>query len=287
MTDWMKEAAALLPQRRNDSNKYTYGHLLLVAGSENYAGAGILSLKAAGRSGVGLITVALPETVASLMRLTAPYAISMSVTRAAWLDAESVDHIAAMIPGKTAFAVGPGLTREADVSLIELLLDSEIPGVLDADALNIISMHPELRTKLSSRHILTPHLGELYRLNGNTKGESEELVLNLSDELNCTVLLKGSITYLASAGQLYSAAPGTAGMACGGSGDVLTGLIGGFLAQGMSTWDAAKAGFLIHGLAGQIAAEKYGSIAMNAGDITEQIGEAMHRIASCDSAVLG
>lgn len=278
MTDWMKEAAALLPYRRPDSHKGTYGHLLLVAGSEQYAGAAILSLKAAGRSGVGLITAAVPAAVAPLLRLAAPYAMTRQVTSSSWLDGDSVTEISTLLPGKTAFAVGPGLTREADPDLLCLLLDSGMPGVLDADALNILAVHPELQARLGPGHVLTPHPGEIARLNGNARGDPDTLALALSDRLGCTVLLKGRVTRVAFAGKVYAAAPGTPGMACGGSGDVLTGLIGGLLAQGLQPFDAAKAGFLIHGLAGQIAAEKYGDIAMNAGDLPDQLGEAMRRM---------
>ena len=141
--------------------------------------------------------------------------------------------------------------------------------MVDADALNIVSEHTELRGKLNKNHVLTPHPGEMARLLGRACGDPVEDARMLAKECGCVVLLKGCATCISDGERAYMMNPGTPGMACGGSGDVLTGVIGALLAQGMEPVKAAVYGAMLHGRAGALAQEKLGEYSMNAGDIID------------------
>ena len=258
-----------LPRRRHDSHKGTYGHLLMIAGSADYAGAALMAVSAALRAGAGLVSTACVRDIRQLMQLRAPEAMAMKATDADVLDEAAVERIAAALPGKTALAVGPGLTRRAAPEVVALALCSGLPAVVDADALNIISEHPELRGKLNKNHVLTPHPGEMARLLGRACGDPVEDARMLAKGCGCVVLLKGCATCISDGERAYMMNPGAPGMACGGSGDVLTGVIGALLAQGMEPVKAAVYGAMLHGRAGVLAQEKLGEYSMNAGDIID------------------
>ena len=260
-----------LLRRPRNIHKGKCGHLLIVAGSMGMAGAAALCAKAALRSGVGLVSICCPAEIIPILQTLAPQAMCIPL---------SLENLKNALPGKTAVAIGPGLTREFDPAVLETVLESGLPAVIDADALNILSENQQFKTLLKSHHILTPHPGEAARLLGrkccDPIADARELA-----SLGATVVLKGASRAIASERSCGISASGGCGMARGGSGDILTGILGALMAQrftGASELYAAIACEL-HGQAGELAQEKYGAYAMNSADILEFLPEVFKRYA--------
>lgn len=255
--------APLLRHRVNDSHKGRYGHLLLVCGCRTMPGAALLATNAALHSGCGLVTLHSTSNAATAAVTACPSAMLS-------IDPENCF---SSLPGNlekySAIAVGPGLGRDPrTVRALEELLraasEASIPMVLDADALNIISEHPDLMTMVPRGSVMTPHLGELRRLGGSA-GE-------LCRRSGCTVVRKGYHTEVLSPdGEVFSNTTGNPGMAKGGSGDVLTGLVGGLLARGYSGRDAALLGVWIHGYAGDCLTEECTAEAYSSADLVGKL----------------
>lgn len=269
--EYLSAADVELPRRRHDSHKGTYGHLLVLAGSRDYAGAALMCTGSALRSGAGLVSAGCVAGIRPLLQLSAPAAMALELSAEDELDAAALEPLRAALPGKSALAIGPGLTRRACPEVIALALDSGLPAVVDADALNIIAANPELRARLRPCHVLTPHPGELARLMGRAPADPISDARELAAECGCTVLLKGCATCVSDGRSDFIMNPGAPGMACGGSGDVLTGVIGALLAQGMPALRAAAWGALLHGRAGRRAQARLGEISMNASDIIDEL----------------
>lgn len=268
-----------LPAKRNQ-HKGSCGHLLIIAGSFGMAGAAALCAKAALRSGVGLVSIACPKSIVPMLQTLAPCA--MCIPLAEQDGAISEDALPALLQalqGKSAVAIGPGLTRKVPPTILEAVLWSELPAVIDADALNIISENPEVKNLLKPHHVITPHPGEAARLLGhrceNPVGDAAELA-----QLGATAVLKGASRVIAGLKNILISASGASGMARGGSGDVYTGILGALLAASPGQEPVretmvflnAEAACEIHGLAGELACKKYGR-SMNAADIIEFLPE--------------
>ena len=266
-----KDIKPLLKPRAKYSHKGHYGRALLVAGSRGMAGASVLAARAALRSGVGLLTVHLPSCNNVIMQVAVPEAMT-SVDRSEACFSNITD-----VTGYTAVAVGPGLGRSAEsekalLSLIDNCREAGVPMVLDADALNILSSCPEYLRRLPQGSVLTPHPGEFARLFGKAANTLLAInsVLAFVRDYNGTIVLKGAHTVvIAPDSNLYFNSTGNPGMATGGSGDVLTGVVLALLAQDITAIDAARVAVYAHGLAGDIAAECKGHRALVAGDIVE------------------
>lgn len=268
-----EDAKALLPVRVRDAHKGTFGHVLVVAGSEGMAGAACLCASAAVHSGAGLVTAACCSSVRLPMQTLVPCAMAKVVGGGAALDASAALPLYNMAQGKGALAIGPGLSREEGVwRAIAQLIRSDIPKVIDADALNLLA---ENGGGVGENTVLTPHPGEMARLVGadtcDILAAPVDYARQLSEEYGCTVLLKGATTVIARGEDVTLNITGCEAMATGGSGDVLTGMIAGLMAQGMNGYDAARAGAYYHGLAGEAAARKKGSRAACAMDICQHI----------------
>jgi hydroxyethylthiazole kinase-like uncharacterized protein yjeF len=255
------------------AHKYNFGHALLYAGSKNMMGAAVLCTKACIRSGAGLATIHVAPDCEAIIHTTLPEAITSSVndTGKSWLK-------------KTAIAIGPGLeiTAQNKHLLKKLLSAWEGPLVIDASALSILSSFTAL-LPLRKIHpaILTPHTGEFEKLFGKTTNSFERLqsVTEKAATLQCYIILKGHHTLIACPdGNHYFNTTGNAGMATAGSGDTLTGILCGLLAQGYTEKEACILGVYLHGLAGDIAAEKISQEAMIASDIIDCLGEAFKQI---------
>jgi len=274
------EVANLLKKRNKFSHKGNYGHGLLFVGSFGKIGAGILSVKACLRSGIGLLTAHIPECGMSAMHAAVPETI---------LSLDPSDQYITEFPDLTpytAFAAGPGLgTFTRTSAFLENLLSNidTRPIVLDADALNIVATWPVIDNVFPDNCILTPHPKEFDRLAGSSQTSYERLTKarNFVREHKVFVVLKGTYTAIVCPdGDCFFNTTGNPGMATGGSGDVLTGMILSFLAQGYSPKQAAVLGVYLHGLAGDIAAEKISEESMIAGDIVDNIGEAFLQLKS-------
>ena len=269
-----------LPVRRRFSHKGTYGHLLAVAGSFGMAGAAVFCANAALRMGVGLVTVACPRSIVPVLQVKAPEAMCLPLPeRDGAIAPEAAPLISEALSGKTAVAVGPGLSRLAAPEAVEAVLRSNLPVVADADALNLIAREDTLRGMLREGHVITPHPGEARRLMPDLTGTPVEQAQTLSDRLGCTALLKGSVSVIARQGKrpVLSASGGSA-LAKGGSGDVLTGMTGALMAQGLSPFDAAWAASELHGLAGEAAADRLSPECFTAQDVIASIDEAFKRV---------
>lgn len=272
-----KDIVKLKRPRKKFDHKGTYGHALLIAGSYGKIGAVVLAARATMRSGVGLLTAHVPACGYVIMQTAIPEAM-ISVDR----HEHFFSHLAELAPYK-AIGVGPGLGQEAATltALRKLLETTTAPLVIDADALNLLSAHSELLHMVPAGSVLTPHPGEFARLAGRAANDFERLTQQqeLARRLRSVVILKGAYTSVASPeGVIYFNSTGNPGMATAGSGDVLTGLITGLLAQGYSAIDAALIGVFVHGQAGDLVAHEKGMDGLIASDLVEAIPTAIYRL---------
>ncbi|MDB5193300.1 MAG: NAD(P)H-hydrate dehydratase [Segetibacter sp.] len=255
------------------SHKGTFGHALIIAGEKGKMGAAILATKACLRSGVGLVTAAVPE--AELLIIQNALLESMAIVH---------DEVNELEWNKFAsIGIGPGLgTTNKSEQLLQILLSSYFsPCVFDADALNVLANNPLWQNELPPNSIITPHPKEFDRLFGRTNNDFEriELAIKKSRELHINIILKGHHTFIALPnGKAYFNSTGNPGMATGGSGDVLTGILAGLLAQGYDPADASILGVYLHGLAGDLAAARLSQEAMLAGDLIKFLGKAFLEI---------
>lgn len=269
----MEDARRILRPRREDAHKGDFGHALLVCGSYGMAGAAVLATMGALRSGCGLVTVHLPESERMAIHVTSPSAM---------VDSDPGAYFSALpsnLDKYTAVGCGCGLGRHpgTEAALQALLGAWHRPMVLDADALNIIAVRPELFESVPDGSILTPHLGELRRLTGEWTSSVDmmEKAFRLACRTRSCVVVKGPHSaVIGPDGRVSCNSTGNPGMATGGSGDVLTGLLTGLLASGYPAFDAARLGVWLHGKAGDIAALHYGQNGMNSLDIAGCLGEA-------------
>jgi NAD(P)H-hydrate epimerase len=251
--------------------KNACGHALLVCGQRGMMGAATLAVKAALRSGCGLVTAHVPADERMVIHIACPSALVSCDD-----DADCFTDLPADLSQYTATGVGCGLgTSSATVRALKLLLKrASSPVVIDADALNLLAAKPELLSLTPKNSILTPHLGELRRLTGDWCDEHDkhERVARLATQLSSVVVVKGAHTAIFDPnGRVYFNSTGNAGMAKGGCGDVLTGLLTGLLARGYSSLQAAIIGVYFHGLAGDKAESRYGKESMNSADLIDEI----------------
>ena len=268
-----EKVCSLLMPRDKFSHKGTYGHALLVAGSYCKMGAAVLSSKACLRSGVGLLTSHVPHIGYNILQTAIPEAMCC-IDRSEFHTTEVPD-----LTPFNAIGVGPGLgTKTNTVSMFaELLEKCKVPMVIDADGLNILASKPELLKQLPAGSILTPHPGEFNRLFGSEDDGFDQLQkqLKLSAEYNIYIVLKGAHTAITSpSGEAWFNTTGNPGMSTAGSGDVLTGIILSFLAQGYAPLDAALCAVWLHGHAADIYATNGGFESLTATDIIENLGKA-------------
>lgn len=281
---------ASLPARRLSSHKGTFGHAGIIAGSVGKTGAAAMTAKAALRIGAGLVTVATPASVNDVLeaKLLEVMTLPMPDTKARTLSRAAFDRLKDFIATRTAIAIGPGLsTHPETVELIHALLQHlDRPSVLDADALNALASRASLLTKCTIPPILTPHPGEMARLITASSAQSVNAdrigtATGFAREHGCYVVLKGARTVIARPDGMAAICPtGNPGMATAGTGDVLTGMIVGLLAQGLASWEAACAATYLHGLAGDLAAESIGQTSLLAGDVIDHIPYALTNIGS-------
>lgn len=267
----------ILKKRPRNVHKGDCGHLLIIAGSFGMAGAAALCARASLRSGAGLVSIACPRSIVPILQTLAPQAMCIPLAESEGaISAEALPALEAALKGKSAVAVGPGLSRRADAGVLRLVLESGLPAVIDADGLNILSEQRELMTLLTQKHVLTPHPGEAARLLGRPCANPFTDAAALC-ELGASVLLKGAASVIRApeCPTACISASGCQGMARGGSGDVLTGILGALLAdrRGVNPAHAAAFASEIHGLAGELAQRRYGARSMNAADILEFLPE--------------
>ncbi len=274
----------LLPPRVRAAHKGEYGHVLVIAGSPGMTGAAALASSAALRAGAGLVTLGISQGLNSILetKCTEVMTLPLPETAAGTLSPDAAGMILEFCRKTSAVALGPGLSRNPETGLLvkELIRNCPIPMVIDADGLNLIAEDPSILAEARSPLILTPHPGEMGRLTGLKKEElfrdREAAARSFARRYKLTLVLKGAGTLIASPeGPLAVNVNGNPGMATGGTGDVLTGLIAGFLAQGLPAGDSARLGVFVHGAAGDRAVERMGQISMIASDLLDEVPAAL------------
>jgi ADP-dependent NAD(P)H-hydrate dehydratase / NAD(P)H-hydrate epimerase len=267
----------LLRKRSKFDHKGTFGHGLLVGGSFGKMGASVLGAKAALRTGIGLITCHLPSCGTEIVQSAIPEAMVQADKSENFInEVVSTDMYSAI-------GIGPGMGKQQETHKVlnQLLKEYKKPMVIDADALNILSLNKEWLNLLSVSTILTPHLKEFERLAGESASGYSRLIkqIEFSKKFNCLIVLKGAnSSIITPGGKIFFNSTGNPGMAKGGSGDVLTGIILSLLAQGYSPEAAAVTGVYLHGLAADIAVEESCYESIIASDIINNIGKAFNRI---------
>jgi len=285
----MDDARAMIPKRDPAGHKGSFGKAAILAGSEGMTGAAVLAARAAGRSGVGLIYSVYPRALGSIMEshLIEPVKRPLDGLDK-WFTREMIESAMSELADKDAVAFGPGIGQREETKAFALEMISRVatPMVIDADALNILAASEDMPAKLRSRKaatILTPHPGEAARLLKcsieEIEGNRMDCCVELARETGAIIVLKGSQTIItAPDGQRYINPTGNSGLAKGGSGDVLTGLIVGLLAQGMTGLNAALLGVFVHGVAADLTAERIPPRAMTPSDVIEGMAGAWKSI---------
>ena len=264
-----KDIISILNPRKQDSHKGNYGHAIIIAGSKGKMGAAVIAAKACLRSGVGLLTVNTPTEERYILQTAVPEA--MLVMREHKLDLSIF----------SAACIGPGIgTNEKAKELVTYLLNQfNKPLLIDADGLNIVACN-QLFDKIRAGTILTPHQVEFDRLFGINNSHEERIskAIEVAKLHSLVIVLKGHHTLVTHCGEKFINNTGNAGLAKGGSGDALSGIITSFLAQGYSSFEAAKLGVYLHGLAADIALDKQSMESLLVTDVIDRLGDAFKKI---------
>lgn len=267
--DTESDIAPLLPKRPFDSHKGMNGHALLCVGSATYPGAALLCARAALRGGAGLLTVCTPDPVRPFFAAV-PEAITVPTGTQDWCE-QALEAVGSALANKQSIGVGSGAGKGDLTKVIEAVLRSGKKAVLDADALNQMAQHRELINLLHENVVLTPHTGEMARLLGISVSDVLSDPLKAVRSFRCTTLLKGATTLVHFQGKTAFLTFGNPGLAKGGSGDVLTGLITALLAQGLSPFDAARAGAYLLGTSADRAMHMLSERALLACDVIDMV----------------
>jgi NAD(P)H-hydrate epimerase len=278
----------LLHRRDRQAHKGDFGHCLVIAGSSGKTGAAALSANSAVRAGSGLVTLAVAESLHGILEIktTEVMTVPLPDSNSGYLTGSAFPAIEKLLQGKDALALGPGLGRHSGTTaLVQKIVESvSLPMVIDADGLNALSDHStSLRRKKSDQIVLTPHPGEMARLLGTSIPDIEadriQTALEFARNFGVYLVLKGARTIIASPdGTAAINSSGNPGMATGGMGDVLTGIIASLLGQRYSAWDACCLGVFIHGYAADMVAEQKGEIGICATDVQEMLPYAYKRL---------
>lgn len=276
-----QEVLSLLPNRGKETSKHDYGKLLAVCGSTYYRGAASLSCGGALRCGVGILTLASIEKVVACVASSRPECtfLPLAESENGTVAASNSRKIIKDSAKYKTMLIGCGLAIDGDTRSLVKTVVPEVGCqlVIDADGLNIISECPEILKQTKKPAVITPHFGEMARLCGKTREEVAEAPLvtamRFAEEYNCTVVLKSHITYIATpeGAVAINSQKGNSGLAKGGSGDVLAGMIASFCAQGLDPFCAAKCGVYLHADAADKCAEQLSERAMLPGDLINYI----------------
>lgn len=274
-----------LPPRSADSHKGSFGRLLVLAGSVGMTGAAVLCARAALRAGVGLVVVGTPDSCYPILasQLVCGMVRPLPETKEGTLGRRAAQSILEWAHDHDVLALGPGLSShpETRALFLDIFPRLERPVVIDADGINILSDQIPLLGSVRHPVVLTPHPGEMSRLLrrpiSEVQNDRANIACMFAEKCRVVVALKGHRTVVSNGKQTYVNTSGNPGMATAGSGDVLTGLIGALLGQGLDAFEATKLGVHIHGLAGDLAAERLGQLSLTASDLIDWLPEAFQR----------
>ncbi len=277
-----------LPNREPNAHKGDFGRAALVGGSRGMSGAIALAGISALRSGAGLVRLGVPRGCQPIVASLEPsyMTVALEEDSEGCLAAAALEQLQPSMKWATALACGPGLGRSADLNELvrAVYREPEQPAVFDADALNALAESRDALVDHNGPRVLTPHPGEFARLTGvsadDIAADRPAHCRELAARTRTVVVLKGHRTVISDGTQSIENTAGNPGMATGGTGDVLTGVIAGFLCQGLSAFDAARLGVFVHGLAGDLAAAELGQVAMIASDLPRFLPAALQRVMS-------
>ena len=267
-----EDVSALLPPRDPMAHKGDFGKLLLLCGSRGYTGAAYFAAMGALRAGAGLVFLGVPESIYVIEAVKLNESVVFPLPdKQGILSAEAIPQILQRLPDMDAVVVGPGLGQSEDTFQITaaVLQNAGCPVILDADGINLVSGHKDLLRGRDKPTILTPHEGEFRRLWGPVGNDRMASAATAARELNSILLLKGHETCITDGYAEYRNPTGNPGMAVGGSGDVLAGIISGLIGQGLSPLEAAACGAWLHGRAGDVCAQKLGQYGMLPSDMLQ------------------
>jgi ADP-dependent NAD(P)H-hydrate dehydratase len=275
-----------LPPRGADSHKGDYGRALVIGGSTGMAGAVGLAGLAALRSGTGLVRLAVPDVCQPTVAAYEPSYMTAGLPSdgSGRLSAKGRGTIEKLAEDATAIACGPGLGRSEELTELVRWLYQDVPRpmVIDADALNALAVRPDLLESPGGPRVLTPHPGEFARLLGlgtrDVLADRQRLATQMAARLGVVVVVKGHRTYVTDGRQSALNETGNPGMATGGTGDVLTGIITALICQGLTAYEAARLGVHVHGLAGDLAAAELGQVSLIASDLVRYLPSAFRRL---------
>ena len=282
------DAIKKFPKRCADSHKGDFGHVLVIAGSSGYTGAAYLTSQAAVRSGSGLVTLAIAKSLYGILakKLTEVMVRPFPETKESSLGLKAEKGLLQFAKKCNSFAIGPGLSQNKETGELVRNLVSKIEGpiILDADGINAFRGHASELKRSGASLILTPHPGELAELTGKSVAQIQknrkDIARKCANEYNIVLVLKGHNTVVATPdGKVYINDSGNAGMASGGVGDVLTGIIAAFVAQGADNFNASVLGVYFHGLAGDLALKDKGPLGLIATDLLDKLPEALKALA--------
>ena len=259
-----EQVLSILPDRAMDAHKGDFGKVLLLCGSRGYTGAAYLAAQASLRSGAGLVFLGVPESIYAIEAVKLNEAIVFPLPdEGGKLSVAAIPEILERLPNMDAVLIGPGLGQsEGTFQVVKAVLEqAACPVVLDADGINRIAAHKDIVRERTGTTILTPHAGEFARL-GGASGDRVAAAEAMAKDLDCIMLLKGHGTVITDGTTTYINPTGNPGMAVGGSGDVLAGIITALLGQGVEPLDAAACGAWVHGAAGDICAAEIGQYGM-------------------------
>ncbi len=260
-----KSVLSLLPDRDSNAHKGDFGKLLLLCGSRGYTGAAALAAMGALRCGAGLVYLGVPACIYEIeaVKLTEPIVFPLPDSDGC-LDKSAIDQILKRLPNMDAVLVGPGLGQtEGTAAVVRTVAEIyQGPLVVDADGINVVAGHIDVIRGRTGPTILTPHAGEFLRLGGIMREDRIQSAVTMAQELNAIVVLKGHDTVITNGKDCYINRTGNPGMAVGGSGDVLAGMITALLGQGLPPLEAAACGVWLHGAAGDLCAEELGQYGM-------------------------
>ena len=268
----------LLPDRKADSHKGDYGRILLLCGSRGYTGAAALATMGALRSGAGLVYLGVPESIYAIeaVKLTEPIVFPLPEEEGKF-SFRAIREVMKLLPKMDAVLIGPGMGLSEGVTdlLRAVLQEFTGPVVVDADGINALSRHMDILRERHYPTILTPHVGEFRRIGGEASAGREEAAMAFAKENGCILCLKGHGTIITDGVKSYFNPTGNPGMAVGGSGDVLAGMVASLVGQGIDPLDATACAAYLHGRAGDLCAEEMGQYGMLPSDLLEVLPRLM------------
>ena len=273
-----KQVLSILPDRDAWAHKGDFGRFLLLCGSRGYTGAAALAAMGALRSGAGLVYLCVPESIYAIEAIKLTEAIVLPMPdEAGMYSVAAVDTVKELLPRMDAVLIGPGMGQsEGTLAVLECVLSGFAgPVVVDADGINLLSRHKDLLRGRTAPTVLTPHDGEFMRIWGESGQDRTASAMAMANELGCITVLKGHETRITDGMVCYRNTTGNPGMAVGGSGDVLSGIIVSLLGQGIEPLEAAATACWLHGAAGDLAAQKLGQYGMLPIDLLQELPRLM------------